>query len=286
MGVFYFLGQKKFYIHLLIAIVLMVVMLWLVLVSLDSFTRHGDVYIVPDFTGMTIQQMKEKQFDEFFTLEIIDSVYSKTMGKGEVITQNPLSGSKVKQGRHIYLTIVSDKPETVEMPNLLNLSLRQALVTLEQNGLQIGELEYIDYFAMNAVVEQLTDGDSIEPGREILKGSVIDLQVGKGSVSVSVAMPMVIGKRKNEAEKAIHYAYLNVGNEYYIDGKDTATARVYNTNPEPLTDNTFPLGQKVDIWYRSDSLFDFETYLENYKIDTLAVDSVFITTPIEQEDEF
>jgi len=286
MGVFYFLGQKKFYIHLLIAFVLMVVMLWLVLVSLDSFTRHGDVYIVPDFNGMTMKQLEEKQYDDFFTLEIIDSVYNKTMGKGEVITQSPMSGSKVKQGRHIYLTIVSEKPESVMMPNLKNLSLRQALVTLEQNDLRIGELEYVDYFAMNAVVEQLEDGQPIEPGKEILKGTVIDLQVGKGSTSVSVAIPMLIGKRKAEAEKAIHYAYLNVGNEYYLDGKDTARARVYNTDPEPLTDNTFPLGQKVDIWYKSDSLFDFDTYLENYKIDTLAVDSVLNDTPIEEDDEF
>ena len=215
MGVFYFLGQKKFYIHLLIAIGLMILMLWLVLTSLDSFTRHGDVYIVPDFSGMTMQQLEEKQYNDFFTLEIIDSVYNKNMGKGEVITQSPLSGSKVKAGRHIYLTIVSEQPESVMMPNLKNLSLRQALVTLEVNDLLVGELKYVEYFAMNAIVEQFEDGTPIEAGKEILKGTTIDLQVGRGTTSVSVAIPMLIGKRMLEAEKAIHYAYLNVGNEYF-----------------------------------------------------------------------
>jgi eukaryotic-like serine/threonine-protein kinase len=286
MGVFYFLGQKKFYIHLLIAILLMVVMLWLVLTSLDSFTRHGDVYIVPDFSGMTMSEMEEKQYDDFFTLEIIDSVYNKNMGKGEVITQSPLSGSKVKAGRHIYLTIVSEKPESVMMPNLKNLSLRQALVTLEVNDLQVGELIYVDYFAMNAIVEQLEDGQQIEPGKEILKGTTIDLQVGKGTTSVSVAIPMLIGKRMTEAEKAIHYSYLNVGNEYFIDGRDTVSARVFKTNPTPLTDKTYPLGQKVEIWYRSDQLFDFDAYLLEILADTLAVDSIANQKIIEQGDEF
>jgi len=286
MGVFYFLGQKKFYIHLLIAFVLMIVTLWLVLISLDSFTRHGKIFVVPDFSGMTIEQLKEKQFDEFFTLEVIDSVYNKTMGRGEVIMQNPLSGAKVKAGRHVYLTIVSEKPESVMMPNLKNLSLRQALVTLEINDLLVGELNYVDYFAMNAVVEQFEDGQAIEPGKEILKGTIIDLQVGKGTTSISLAVPMLIGKSKTEAKKAIHYSYLNVGNEYYMDGKDTLRARVYKTNPQPLTKNTYPLGQNVDIWYRSDSLFDFETYLQNYIIDTLAIDSVLYQNTLEQGDEF
>ena len=286
MGVFYFLGQKKFYIHLLIAFVLMILMLWLVLASLDSFTRHGEVYIVPDFSGMTIKQLEEKQYDDFFTLEVIDSVYNKTMGKGEVIMQSPLSGSKVKAGRHIYLTIVSEQPESVLMPDLKNLSLRQALVTLEINDLKVGELEYVDYFAMNAVVEQLENGETIEAGKEILKGTVIDLQVGKGSTPISVAIPMLIGKRMAEAEKAIHYAYLNIGNEYFIDGKDSTSARVYKTNPAPLTDNTYALGEKVDIWYRSDDLFDFDAYLIEFLTDTLSVDSVANQTFIERSDEF
>lgn len=286
MGFFYFLGQKKFYIHLLIAIVLMIAMLWLVLASLDSFTRHGDVFIVPDLGGLTLEQLEEKQYDDFFTFEIIDSVYNKNMGKGEVIMQNPLPGSKVKAGRHVYLTVVSEKPESVIMPNLKNLSLRQALVTLEINDLLVGNLDYVDYFAMNAVVEQMENGQYVEPGKEILKGSTIDLKVGKGTNPLNVPIPMLIGKWRADARKAVHYAYLNIGNEYFIDGKDTVAARVYKTNPLPMTKNTYPLGQKVDIWYRSDDVFDFEPYLDTFKADTLVIDSVLFEIPIDENDDF
>lgn len=284
MSFFYFLGEKKFYIHLLIAILVCILLLWLVLKSLDGFTRHGDVYVVPDFTGLTIKQLEEKKYDEFFQIEVIDSVYDKILRKGEVIMQNPLPESKVKKGRHIYLTIVSEKPETIFMPNLKNLSLRQALVTLESNDLAVGRLDYIDYFARNAVVEQLFDGRSIDPGTEILKGSIIDLQVGKGETLTSVPVPMMIGKKKSEVGKILHYAYLNIGNEYYLDGIDTAKARVYKTSPETMQNNRLKLGDSINIWYKSDENFDFDEYIKNYTPDTLSTDTVLMPNSIEQND--
>lgn len=35
-------------------------MLWVVLKSMDVFTQHGDVYIVPDFKGKTLDQLLER----------------------------------------------------------------------------------------------------------------------------------------------------------------------------------------------------------------------------------
>jgi beta-lactam-binding protein with PASTA domain len=274
MGFFYFLGRKKFYIHLLIAVVLGVLLLWATIISLDSFTRHGDVYIVPDLNGQTIPQILDQNYAEFFNLTIIDSVYDKKAEKGSVVLQHPLPGSRVKQGRHIYLTIVSESPEFVKMPNLKNLSLRQALVTLEAFDLHPGMLDYVDYFARNAIVEQVIDGEPIEAGTEIVTGSIIDLQIGKGNTAMQVPVPLLIGKKKNEAKIELNYAYLNVGEEYFLDGDDTATARVYKTSPLPLAKNMVPLGAKVDLWYRSDEFFDFDTYLEQFVKDSLHFDTI------------
>lgn len=233
MGFFYFLGRKKFYIHFLIAIVLALVLVWLAIFSLDKFTRHGEVYLVPDFKGKTIVEMEGQNYGEFFQIQVIDSVYDQKLAKGSVIMQHPLPGSRVKMGRHIYLTIVSEMPETVMMPNLKNLSIRQALVTLESLGLKAEYLEYVDYFARNAVVEQLIGGEPIEPGTELNKGSAVVLQVGIGDMPIKVPVPMLIAKKQSEAKKELQYAYLNVGKEYFLDGTDTSFARVYKTEPEP-----------------------------------------------------
>ncbi len=274
MGFFSFLTKKKFYINLLIAIALSVILLWLALWSLDIFTRHGKVYIVPDFSGKTVEQLYDDDYDDFFDLIVIDSVFDLKKPKGSVIQQNPYPGAKVKRGRHVYLTIVAETPEKVFMPDLINLSLRQALVTLETQGLSAGELEYVEYFARNAVVGQLMNDEPIEPGTELAKGSVIDLEVGKGDVRASVAMPMLIGEPREKVKGILHYAYLNLGNEYFIDVTDSAQARVYRTDPKPFTDNALQLGQKVDVWYRSDENFDFDTYLKQFLSDTTAVDTL------------
>ena len=274
MGFFYFLGQKKFYIHLVIAIALGLILLWAVLKSLDVFTRHGEVYIVPDFNGQTVNQIVDQNYEEFFDLQVIDSVYDKKAAKGSVVLQHPLPGARVKQGRHIYLTIVSERPEMVAMPNLKNLSLRQALVTLEAFDLESGRLEYVVYFARNAVVEQVIKGEPVEPGTEIITGSVIDLHVGKGNMPIQVPIPILIGKKRDGAKTALNYAYLNLGKEYFLDGDDTTHARIYKTDPLPLTENMMYLGEKVNVWYRSDESFDFDNYYDQFVKDSLHLDTI------------
>ncbi|PLW94690.1 MAG: penicillin-binding protein [Marinilabiliales bacterium] len=286
MGFFYFLGRKKFYIHLLIAIVLSFVILWLVLLSLDLFTRHGKVYVVPDLHGKSLAYLTENNYENFFDFQVIDSVFDKTMEKGSIIIQNPLPGSKVKKGRHVYLTIVAEMPEKVAMPNLKNLSLRQALVTLEAQELLVGKLEYVEYFARNAVVDQVVNNEPIEPGTELRKGTTIDLIVGKGDMNASVALPMLIGMEKEEAIRELHYAYLNLGNEYYINVDDSTQARVFNTDPHPLTTNMLYLGQQVDIWYRSDLNFDFESYIKEFIPDTIGNDTLQLNTNYDYNEDF
>lgn len=270
MGFFYFLSRKKFYLHLLIAIVASLILFWIVIKSMDIFTQHGEVYIVPDFNGYTVQQLSDKGYDEYFVLEVIDSVYYKSKAKGTVIQQHPLSGSRVKQGRHVYLTIVAKSPEKVAMPNLKNLSLRQAIVSLESSGLRVGNLEYIQYFARNAVVEQLIDDEPVEPGTELISGTEIDLVLGKGDMTVMVPMPFLIGLKQHEAINKLHYNSLNIGQQYYLDDSDTTHARVYKTDPETLTEDMLFMGQPVNVWYRSDELIDFDEYLLQFDPDTIA----------------
>jgi beta-lactam-binding protein with PASTA domain len=269
MSLFYFLGQKKFYFNFLIAIGLSLFLLWVVLKSMDVFTQHGDVYIVPDFNGQTLEQMAKKGYNDYFIFEIIDSVYFKSREKGTVVLQNPLPGAKVKQGRHMYLTIVAHTPEKVEMPNLKNISLRQALVTLDLNELLVGELEYVQYFARNAVIDQLINDEPVEAGTELLKGTIIDLVLGKGDFTVMIPMPFLIGLKQMEARNLLHHYSLNVGMQYFLDDSDTAHARVYKTDPETLTDEMLALGQSVNIWYRSDELIDFKDYILELKSDTI-----------------
>lgn len=276
MGFFYFLKKGKFYKHLLIAIVLTIVLLWASLKVLSFYTRHGEVYMVPDFTGKTLEQLKEEGFDKYFDFHVIDSVYDDTKPKGSVFMQNPEPGSKAKQGRHLYLTLVASLPEKVVMPNLKNLSLRQALVSLDLSGLKVGTLEYVDYFARNAVIDQLVDEEPVEPGTELNRGTKVKLVLGKGDMTVFIPMPFIIGKSPAIALRQLHYASLNLGSEVYMDD-DIANAKVYRTEPAFDKDKKLNLGEVINVWYRSDKTFDFENYIHEVLGDTISQDSLVST---------
>ena len=208
MKAFNFLTKRAFYIHLLIAIALVIIIIEVVFFSLRSYTRHGDEIIVPDFVGLNCDSVLEVYADDFNFI-LLDSVYSKSLPEGSVYQQDPMPDSKVKKGRNLYYVKVSEAPEMVVMPNLRNLSLRQAIVTLRANGLKVDELEYVDHFAKNAVVDQMFDGDTIQPGEQLTKGSAVRLIVGYGRDDKKTHLPNLLTvKRENvkncsrELEKA------------------------------------------------------------------------------------
>lgn len=278
MGFFYFLGKKKFYYQILIAILLTIVLIWAVLQSLAWYTRHGDVYLVPDFSGKTVQELKQQQFDQYFTLNVIDSIFDQNHAPGSIVMQNPLPGSKVKQGRNIYFTVVAKRPEMVDMPNLKNLSLRQALVTLDEKGLLVSSLDYVDYFAKNAVIDQYVNDQPIEPGTQLPKGTSVKLIVGRGDNPTQIPIPFIIGRKPKGAHAALHYASLNVGKEYFLDGNDTTHARVYKTEPSELSNSLMNAGDSITLWYRSDENLDFKTYIKQMRTDTIALDSTAVNS--------
>ncbi len=273
MKAFSFLFKKKFYLHLAIIILLSLLIVWVVFRSLDSYTRHGEVYIVPDFTGQP-SQLVMNQYEELFNFVLLDSVYVKDLPKGSIVQQDPLPGSKVKSGRNIYYVIVAMMPEQVMMPNLRNLSLRQAMVLLEKEGLDVNKLLYIDHFAKNAVIEQQYLNEVIEPGTIIFKGQSIDLILGNGnSRDTLTPMPFLTGMLPAQVKPALLKAGLNPGDFYFLD-QDTTTSRVFRTSPSSLPGSYAPLGKTVDVWFRSEKIIDYEDLILQMQSDSISRDSL------------
>ncbi|MDP3444892.1 MAG: hypothetical protein Q8T08_18695 [Ignavibacteria bacterium] len=269
MAFYHLLGKKKFYLHLLAAVVLFVLIIWIVLSMLDNYTRHGEVYVVPDFVGKDHQEIITR-YESQFQFIISDSLYKNGAMYSSVLQQDPLPGSKVKKGRNIYFIIVARQPEKVRMPNLLNLSLRQALVTLESAGLKVNELSFVDHFARNAIVEQLYDGVPIEPETLLFRGSDVNLVLGNGGSLLKTPFPMIYGKKPADAHFLLHSSTFNVGNEHFLDDADSVNARVYKIEPYIKPGNEIMPGTFISIWYRSDNVIDFESFMK---------DSLYIEAP-------
>ena len=296
MGRFHFLKEKKFYLNLLIIVLLSIVLLWLTFKLLNSYTRHDKVYTMPDFVGQDFKQVKHEHSRDFNFI-LIDSVYPKGQQPGSIYQQDPLPGSKIKRGRNVYAIIVAVTPEKTTMPNVKGISLREAIGRLESSGLDVDHLEYVTYDYKNNVIDQYYLGAPIAQGTELVKGSKIMLRVGIGSDKSNVKVPNLIGKSADETKKLLNLAGLNIGVETHEDNDSIQYLSVRRMSPGPSSGAVKP-GTYVDVWYHSSRTIDFkkemkelmrEDSLANAKQPEIKIDTIketIETTDYEEEDEF
>ncbi len=266
---------KTFWKHIILMIIVSLVIVFIIIQSLNMITRHGKEFAVPDFVGQKLENVQNS--DKYDNLEfmVVDSVFNAKLPAGQILTQDPLPMSKVKSGRTIYLTVVSNTPEFMLMPNLVDLSLRQATALLETYGLQAGKLEYREDMAHNAILAMKYKGKPIKENDKIQKGSVIDLVVGRVSAEGRAVVPFLLGKTIEEAHSKLLEASLNIGEEHYESNADKSLMRVYKQSPGYSGKPNASFGGSVDLWYKSIKEVDFEKLIKNYVPDTTSVESRF-----------
>lgn len=244
-----FIKSKQFVINFGLMLAITFAILFVVYQSLNVYTRHGTSIDVPDLTGLSIEELEDVADKHDFEFIIIDSIYNPEKVKGTVISQNPLPGSGVKKGRKIYITIIAYTPEMVEMPNLKDLTSRQATAMLETYGLKIGKITYVPDIG-KTVLEQRYNGRVISPGDKIEKASSIDLKIGEGESHDKAFVPDLIGLSRKNARVAINEAGLNLGAEIFDNENDTSNVVVYKQSPSYSRESEASLGSDVDIWMR------------------------------------
>jgi hypothetical protein len=251
-----FLISKQFFRHLGLAVVISIIILLSTLIWLRIYTHHGQAILVPDLEGLTTEEVAEVTASRNLRYEVADSVYSSEMPRGTVIKQNPRASAKVKKNRKIFLTMNAINPETVPMPRLAGLSIRQARLALENAGLTLGEIRYRPDFAVNNVLEQLHADSTITEGTEIRKGEVIDLVLGMAS-DKNTRVPDLVGVPLEAAREIITDYYLNLGavtwDESMKDAEDSSMAFIWRQYPEFDELERLQMGMEVDVWVTVDS---------------------------------
>ncbi len=254
--------------HVFVAFCIGVALIWVTIKLLDIFTLQGKSKEVPDLVGLTEKEVKESLKGTGLRFKVVDSIFDETLTRGTIANQDPVPGRRVKKSRTIYLTKIAILPEMVSMPDLNDLSLRQALALLKASGLREGNLEYRPDIANNAILEQIYNGSEIAPGTKIEKGSRIDLIIGRGLDQTLVVVPVLIGKTREEAMSIIRSLMLSVGTEEFLDDPDD-NPMVFDQRPNPVNLNQrLNAGSAINLVYRSGNKFDFDQYVAS----TLYVD--------------
>ncbi|MGC9354513.1 MAG: PASTA domain-containing protein [Mariniphaga sp.] len=253
-----FLTSRTFLVNLILAAALLAIILFITMKGLEKYTRHGQSNPVPEFTGMLPAEAQKIAHQQNLKVEIVDSLFLENTEPGVVVDQIPRPGHGVKQNRTIFLTINSTQPEMVTLPQLTDISFRQAQVLVENSGLQIGNIFYQPSEYDNLVLNVQIDSTDIGPGKQLPKGTSVDLIVGRKHGNQTTPLPDLIGLTVDEAQATLTSAMLNTGVVIYDESirssGDSLSARVWRQRPNPRITGSILPGSSVDIWVTVDQL--------------------------------
>lgn len=223
-------------------------------IYLPNTTKHGETIIVPDLDGMELSELEKFLSIRSLRVQISDSNYLPGHKPLTVIGQYPPAGSIVKQRRRIYVSINTKNPPKVKMPDLINSSLKNALLILKTYGLQFGGVTYVHDLARNAVLNQLFNGEEIEHGELIPKGSKIHLFVGNGLGNVRFDVPDLVGRPFEQVELFLLSQGLKVGLKAYVPESDEEDGTVTKQKPAAFEGIKIRIGGEIDVWVAGEEI--------------------------------
>lgn len=222
-----------------IAVVVGVILIVIVFGWLKHYTQHGVEVTVPNVTGMQHVEAERCLADSSLQLVIIDSTFSNTVPLGTIVEQNPSEGSHAKKGRAVYAIINSSYLRQVEIPNLQDISYRQAQATLVAMGIKVGKIVYEPSEYRDIVLDLRYKGKSLVPGEKLSEGTAITMVVGRGKGTEKVKVPSLQGKHLAEARsQLVSVSRLTVGFVRYDETPDAENINnfvIYQQSPTPGT---------------------------------------------------
>jgi len=254
--VFKFITHRPFWVNLLVAIGLLLLILFGILQMLGMITKHGEYLTVPSVTNKSTKEAIKFLEEKGFDVTILDSVYVDTAKMGTVLKQFPEANSTVKVNRTVLLTVNRETLPMVEMPSLKGKSLNYALEILKRSHLKLGDTTFKPDFTMGSILEQKFNGAAIESGAKILWGSRIDLVIARGVDNQNIPVPDLEGKTFCQAKQILEELGISLG-ALITEGNvsDTCSAFIIKQSPMRLSDdaenrqlNYIQSGQLMDLW--------------------------------------
>ncbi len=228
------LTSKTFYLALgsVVAAVISIAILFDLFI-MPQYTNYNKGVTVPDVTKLSLEEAEELLERYGLRHEVHDRRANSVYPANYIIDQAPAPKQIVKPNRKIYLTVnTAVTPQTV-VPNLVNMSLRNAEIQLENHGLVVGTRSYESSRFRNTILRQ-----SVAPGDTVSRGTIVNLAVSDGLGSRQVNVPDVEGMRLSEAQQAIIRAGLRVGEIRFQPSRDHTPNTVIDYSPkeEQLTE--------------------------------------------------
>ncbi|MEZ4811817.1 MAG: PASTA domain-containing protein [Allomuricauda sp.] len=178
-----FLKSKTFLIQLGLAVLALILLTFLTLQWVKGSTNHGEFVEVPDFSKMSVMEMRKAVEDAGLRYQVLDSSnYNPDYPRFSILEQNPPAGNKVKANRKIYFTVNPSGYKKVSVPDIIQVTQRNATSMLRAVGLDVQRVTYIDELGKDMVYNMKFKGKYVKPGDKLPKTSKIELICGNGTI--------------------------------------------------------------------------------------------------------
>lgn len=248
--------------RVLLAITLFVALAWITLLIVDQYTRHGEFEVVPDLRGMYVEEAQLLLSNQGLYPQVIDSVYVRNKKLGTIIEQTPIPNSTVKKDRPIYIIINSRQVRKIPVPDVTDVSFRQADAMLKAVGLNVSGVDYKPSEYKDLVIDIKYRGKSLDPGTRIPENSYLTLVVGSGVGDETVSVPSLKGLTLEDARTETISASVIIGAVQYDVQPSGDEQEYFIYRQRPSAGQGVDAGSRIDVWLSKDKSLQNKSFEE------------------------
>lgn len=165
-------------------LLVVVAMMFGVKYGLEWYTHHGEGIEVPKVEGLSYNEARSMIEERMLNIIVSDSGYNKRLPADCVLAQNPGSGTFVKQGHTVYVTVNSPSSPSFAIPDIVdNSSFREAEAKLMAIGFKLLPPQYVSG-EKDWVYGILCKGRRVSAGDLISIDSPLTLMIGNGQYDI------------------------------------------------------------------------------------------------------
>lgn len=176
--------KNPFVVNFLLMFAVLVLVVVGTLKWLDGYTHHNEVVTVPDVKGLTIEDAASFFENNGLRYDVIDSVFSKDVAPGTIVELKPTAGSAVKEGRIVFVTLNALTSQMGSIPEVADISFRQAYALLRARGFEKLDIEYVPGDFKDLVIAVELRGRVLRNGEKVPLTSPLTLKVSNGEDEV------------------------------------------------------------------------------------------------------
>ena len=220
--------MKPLFRFAMMALVLVVVALVSALTAM-RFAIHGQEIQVPSVIGLTPADAERKVAGLGMQVEVERQYYSSQIPEGRIMTQLPVSGTKVRRGWQLRVA-QSMGPQRVAIPDVTKESERAAEWNLRRRGLEIASTAEVQIPGVPA--DQVL-AQSPPPNANQVAAPRTSLLVTVAAGAATYVMPNFAGQPLGTAAKTLQDAGFKLGNVSVAPPAPSTASAPGNPQPNP-----------------------------------------------------